>query len=208
MWNDLYLEGDQTIFKPDRHSETFVLRALNLLPNGGKVLDLGCGSGAIGLLLKKKDPNKEITFSDINEQAILDTKNNIIKNNFQEEDFKIIKSNMFENIPEQKYDLIIAYLPYLNFLHMYRRKENVVSPLTSFIVGNDSDELILLKELLINGKKYLIQNGHIFFKIKNNEQLFILSNIMKENNYSYELFSSESNEEELKLLVDATYLGE
>lgn len=208
MWNDLYLEADQTIFKPDDCSETFALKALTILPKGGKVLDLGCGSGAIGLLIKKQDSQKEITFSDINEQAITDTTNNIIKNNFSIEDFVLIKSNMFQNIPLKKYDLIIGYLPFFNFLYMFRHKTNRAHALTSYIVGNDSDALLLLKDLIITGKNYLTKNGHIFFKVKDNEQLLILIDLMEKNDFIYELFSSPDDEQERKILVNATYLGD
>ena len=36
----------------------------------GKVLDLGCGYGAIGISLAKLNPNAHITMVDINEQAV------------------------------------------------------------------------------------------------------------------------------------------
>ena len=209
MWNGLYLEADQTIFKPDHHSEIFAFRAIDILPDNGKILDLGCGSGAIGLLIKKQKPQIKVTFSDINEQALLDTTNNIIQNGFTEQDFVLMKSNMFQDIPlEEKYDLIIGYLPFNNFLYMFRIKNNRLHALTSHIVGNDSDELLLLKDLIITGKQYLNQIGHIFFKVKNDQQLVILADLMQQNNYTYEMFSSIYDEEGKKTLVDATFLGD
>lgn len=40
-------------------------------PEGGRILDLGCGYGAIGLAIAKASPAAEVTGIDVNERAVL-----------------------------------------------------------------------------------------------------------------------------------------
>lgn len=75
-----------------------------------KVLDLGCGSGCIGITLKKINPNLNITLSDISESALevasLNAKNlNVVVN--------ILQSDLFSKL-NQKYDVIISNPPYIS----------------------------------------------------------------------------------------------
>ena len=64
----------------------------------GKVLDLGCGYGIIGLILKLTNPELELVFSDVNERAVKITKKNLGVYNLK---CKTIQSNSFENIKEE-----------------------------------------------------------------------------------------------------------
>lgn len=75
-------------------------------PNG-KILDVGCGYGVIGITLAKL-LGLEITMLDINKRAIELTKKNIVLNKAQ--NVNVIESNGFENINE-KYDVIITNPP-------------------------------------------------------------------------------------------------
>ena len=72
----------------------------------GKVLDLGCGYGNVGICIAKAY-NLEVTLSDINERAIHFAKKNAIKNNVK---VNIIKSNAFNDINE-KFDTILFNPP-------------------------------------------------------------------------------------------------
>ena len=74
------------------------------------ILDIGTGSGCIAISLKKHLPHVNITASDISKKALTVAKQNAknykIKINF-------IESNLFKNIAKQKFDIIIANLPYV-----------------------------------------------------------------------------------------------
>lgn len=74
-----------------------------------KILDLCCGSGAIGLTLKHKLPNSDVTMSDISPKALEVANLNKNKLNL---DVKIIESDLFEKINE-KFDVIISNPPYI-----------------------------------------------------------------------------------------------
>lgn len=73
----------------------------------GKILDLGCGYGAVGIAIKKSFTDKEVVLCDINERAILLSKKNAKLNNTE---VKIMLSNGFEKITES-FDTILFNPP-------------------------------------------------------------------------------------------------
>ena len=60
-----------------------------------KVLDLGCGYGPVGILIKKLNPKTEVWLSDVNERAVKLAKMNAELNKVN---VNVIKSNSFENL--------------------------------------------------------------------------------------------------------------
>ena len=74
-----------------------------------KILDIGCGSGVIGLTLKKFFPESEVTLVDISKEALEVAKENA-KNLNLEVDF--IESDVFQNVYDI-YDVIISNPPYI-----------------------------------------------------------------------------------------------
>ena len=77
------------------------------IPKNAKVLDLGCGYGVVGISLLKKYDDLELTFSDVNERALLLTKENLKKQGLKG---KVIKSDSFDNIKEV-FDYILTNPP-------------------------------------------------------------------------------------------------
>ena len=73
------------------------------------IIDLGCGSGVIGLTLEKKVSTNSVDLIDISEKALEVTKKNCSKLNSKA---NLIKSDMFENVTK-KYDVIISNPPYI-----------------------------------------------------------------------------------------------
>lgn len=76
--------------------------------HGKKVLDLGCGYGVIGIVLKSEYPDLEIYMSDINERAVEFTKINAKKNNV---DVVIKHGAFFEPWKDDTFDLILMNPP-------------------------------------------------------------------------------------------------
>ncbi len=77
------------------------------LKKGVHVLDLGCGYGPVGIILKKIFPTCDITLSEINERAVHLAQSNAALNNVEVE---VRQSNIFENVPE-KFDIILLNPP-------------------------------------------------------------------------------------------------
>jgi len=62
----------------------------------GKILDVGCGYGPIGLSIAKVDPNRLVEMVDVNLRAIELAKENAKANNI--ENVKIYESSIYENV--------------------------------------------------------------------------------------------------------------
>jgi 16S rRNA (guanine1207-N2)-methyltransferase len=75
----------------------------------GKILDVGCGYGVIGITLATSQEIKEVTMIDINHRALELAKRNSVKNKVSDK-IKVSESDGFEQIKE-KYDAIITNPP-------------------------------------------------------------------------------------------------
>ena len=75
----------------------------------GKILDVGCGYGVIGITLATNKKVTEVTMIDINHRALELAKRNAIRNKVEEKT-KVIESNGFEQIKE-KYDVVVTNPP-------------------------------------------------------------------------------------------------
>ena len=76
-----------------------------------RILDLCTGSGCIALALAKAFPNATIIATDISPEALALAQENAQLNNITNVTF--IQSDVYENIPHQKFDLIVANPPYI-----------------------------------------------------------------------------------------------
>ena len=74
----------------------------------GKVLDLGCGYGPIGISLAKLNPDAQITMVDINQRAVELSNQNIQQNNVQ--NAAVFQSDGFEKV-EGLYNAIVSNPP-------------------------------------------------------------------------------------------------
>lgn len=81
-----------------------VLSSVNL---SGSVLDVGCGYGAIGIILKKYFPNLMVTMIDVNKTAVELAKQNSKLNNVET---MVFESNLYDNV-DKKYNHIVTNPP-------------------------------------------------------------------------------------------------
>lgn len=75
-----------------------------------KFLEIGTGSGPIAIMLKKLFPEADITATDISADALELAEENATAH---EVDIDFIESDLFSAVPNKKYDVVIANLPYV-----------------------------------------------------------------------------------------------
>jgi len=116
------------------------IKKLNL--NNASVLDIGCGSGAISIALKKAISTLQVTALDISTKALEVTKENAIKNNVV---INTIKMDILKHFPECNYDIVISNPPYVD-------QFEIVDPETKYEPQNaiftSENGLIFYKKIL------------------------------------------------------------
>jgi len=92
------------------HIDTGSLVLINAVDctEGDSLLDLGCGIGIIGIILKTLHTGISVTFSDVNERAIMLTKMNLKRYGIEAQ---TIVSDTFEKIPHN-FDVIVLNPPF------------------------------------------------------------------------------------------------
>lgn len=104
---------DERVLIPRFETEELVENTIKYInrffTNPVDIIDLGCGSGVIGLTLEKKVSTKSVDLVDISKDALEVTHINC--ENLKSK-AKIIQSDMFDSV-NKKYDVIISNPPYI-----------------------------------------------------------------------------------------------
>lgn len=110
MKMDFYVDENVLIPRPD--TEILVEEVINIAKkmDKPKILDLCTGSGAIAISIAKNVPNAEVYAIDISERAL-----DIASKNAQRLEAKVtfIKSDLFKNLKNMKFDIIVSNPPYI-----------------------------------------------------------------------------------------------
>ncbi len=123
------------------------------------VIDLGCGSGVIGITLKKKLPTLSVTCLDISEKALEVTRENAKSLGA---DINIVLGDMLNNIND-KFDIIISNPPYIK---LDEEVEAIVKDNEPYLaLFADQDGLKYYRQILEKVKDNLKEKFLIAFEI-------------------------------------------
>lgn len=125
-----------------------------------KILDLGCGSGAIGLTLKSILKDSEVTLTDISKDALEVAKLNANNLNL---DVTFIESDWFSNVKLEQYDIIVSNPPYIRTDEEI--EEIVKNNEPSLALYGGVDGLDCYRKILANIKPYLNNKFLMAFEI-------------------------------------------
>ena len=160
---NFFVNEDVLIPRPD--TEILVEEVIKIARkiNAKKILDMCTGSGAIAVSLAKYLDNVEITAVDISEKSLDVAKTNA-KNNEVENRITFIESNLFENIVNEKYDIIVSNPPYI--------RKDVIKTLTKEVqkepkiaLDGGYDGLDFYRKITHQSEEYLKFNGYLCFEI-------------------------------------------
>ena len=131
----------------------------------GKSIDLcdvGTGSGAIAIALKKEEDRLNVYASDISEDALKVARLNAQNNNAQVEFFQ---GSMLEPFIERdiKVDILVSNPPYIKTVETIEASVYDYEPHVALFGGEDG--LKFYREILENAHKVLKPKGFIFFEM-------------------------------------------
>ncbi|MFL2801015.1 MAG: peptide chain release factor N(5)-glutamine methyltransferase [Paracoccaceae bacterium] len=166
---------EKTVLDPRPESELIIEITKSQLFDNMKVLDLGCGSGCIGLSLYHENPKINLFLSDFSDKALIVAKKNALE---LKAECKMIHSNLFSNI-NGKFDLIVANLPYVekeSFLHLQR--EIILYEPHEALYGGVYG-LDIIKILLSDVGRHLNKNGMFVIEFGKGQETLITHELLR-----------------------------
>lgn len=154
------------------------------------ILDIFSGSGCIGIAVLKYVPNSKVTFSDIDENMILQIKKNLEINNIDESRYQLVKSDIFEHIEKQKFDVVFANPPYIDKQRNITDKSVIDNePHKALFAENHGMEII--EKFLKQAVNYMSDNGAIYLEHDDDQVERIKSLLDDKNSLKYEFFKDQ-----------------
>lgn len=160
----LFVNKDVLIPRPE--TEELVNELLSIIseiPNP-KIIDIGTGSGAIAIALKRNRPDSTVYATDISKGALEAAEKNA-KDLLCE--IKFIQHDILTSNPpiRTKVDVIISNPPYIPRSEAIKMHVNVINhePETALFV-DDADPLLFYRQIGESGKIMLQENGVVVFE--------------------------------------------
>ena len=167
---------------PRADTEILIEKALSKINprDHTEILDLGCGTGIIGITIALERPLSNVTLIDQSEHAIQNTKEN--QTLHQVTNVMIQKSDWFSALDQTRFDVILSNPPYLedNDPHLSQGLED--EPLDALVSGPTGIEAI--QYIIENAKNHIKPSGWLFIEHGYN-QAIILKDLFEKNGYQH-----------------------
>ncbi len=152
---------------PRQDTEILVEKAINIVKDKKietpKILDIGSGSGVIGITMALEIENSKVLGIDVSDVAIeISNKNREI---LKAKNIKIVRSNLFENVSFKEFDMIISNPPYISRDEIDVMSENTLTWEPEEALFAENEGLYFYNEICDKGYEYLQKEGYLLFEI-------------------------------------------
>lgn len=163
---------DKNVLIPRPETEMMVELADNWikLHNSKTIIDLGTGSGAIAISLKKLNPKAKIIAVDLSKKALKVALKNARKNKVK---ITFTKGNLLDPVIKQNPDVICANLPYLRDNYLKKLPKQISQSLKyepKMALAAGKDGLKIYCKLFGQIKKSGIKFNFLIIEIDNNQK--------------------------------------
>lgn len=164
----LTFELTENVLVPRPDTETLVDAGIEFFEgrDRGRILDLCCGSGCVGISMLKNLPDSiTAVFADVSDDAIAITKNNILRHNLTFRGITV-KENALEPCPEVlgKFNLIICNPPYIETAAIATLDISVKDYEPHLALDGGNDGLDFYRAIAQNFKSALTSGGMLAFE--------------------------------------------
>jgi len=173
---------NQHVLVPRPETELLVELALDLIPDNwtGTVLDLGTGSGVIGITIAAERPTINVIATDTSQQALDVAKANAQQHKIDNIQFRL--SHWFKQLDDQQFDLILSNPPYIDAADPHLQQGDVRFEPESALIAkqNGLQDIIEIAEAT---KHHLLPGGYLLVEHGYNQKQPVQS-IFQQSNYS------------------------
>jgi len=132
------------------------------------ILELCTGSGCLPIMLADAFPNAHVDAVDISTDALEVAKRNVAEYELEHR-INLIESDLYANVPEYKFDLIITNPPYVNSGSMGKLPpEYLREPQIALAGGTDGMDLV--RKIVAGAGQRLTPNGLLMVEIGNERE--------------------------------------
>lgn len=150
---------DVLIPRPD--TEILCEEAIRRLPKGGRVFDLGTGSGALAVSIARLRPDAEVWAGDLSEAALSVARENAKKNGVF---VSFVLGNCLEPVRHLRYDMIVSNPPYISEQERGELEPELrMEPEMALFDG--ADGLTFYRRITGEAPQCLKPGGHLLFEI-------------------------------------------
>lgn len=129
------------------------------------ILDLGTGSGCIGIACAYAFPDARVDLADISADALDVARHNVAEHGLEDQ-IEIIQSDLFSALKGRRYDLIISNPPYVGLEELDNLPtEYHHEPRLGLVAG--AEGLDVVKEILHQAIDYLKRDGLLIVEVGN-----------------------------------------
>ena len=176
----LEIELDKDIYEPSEDTFLTIDTAKELI-NISKditILDMGTGTGIIGLYLSTLSNVKEVVLADRLDEALeLAKKNYYLNKGLVKANLRFVKSNLFSNIKD-KFDIIVFNTPYIPCNRLEIRKFGIIA--YSWCGGNDGSRVAI--RFLNKVNDYINKDSYIILTTSSIANQAKINSAIKRNN--------------------------
>ncbi len=159
---------------PRSDTETLVDTAFEFMKKNEKarVLDLCAGSGCIGITIANRFKESTVTLVEKYDIPYSYCEKNIHRNS--SETLSLIKADVFDFVPQEKYDLIVSNPPYVNAHDMDNLSQEVLNEPDSALYGGE-DGLDFYRVILRRYPEFVNNGGMIALEIGYDQSQAVIS---------------------------------
>jgi ribosomal protein L3 glutamine methyltransferase len=129
-------------------------------------MDMCTGSGCLAILMAFAFPEAEITAVDISQDALEVAAENVAAYGLEDR-IKLVLSDGFASVPEQRFDFILSNPPYVTRESMETLPPEYLHE-PGIALGSGEDGLDLVRQLLVDAPRYLKQEGVLAVEVGHN----------------------------------------
>ena len=166
----LEFEVTPDVLIPRPETELLVEKCLDILrARGGETIcEVGSGSGCIVVSILNELRNVRATGLDRSPEALKIARRNSEKHAVGER-LKLIESDVFASLSDEKFDLIVSNPPYVPAVEMSGLQPEVRDFEPHLALTDDLDGLSIIKRIVIAAPEYLNPRGHLIMEIGFNQ---------------------------------------
>lgn len=128
-----------------------------------RILDLCTGSACIAIACAHYLPHAQVDASDISPSALEVAKINVERHQLHDQ-LSLYRSDVFDDIPDVQYDLIVSNPPYVSLDEMQSLPEEFLNePALGLEAGEDGMDIV--SRILCQGARYLKPNGIMIVEV-------------------------------------------